>query len=327
MDTATFIERLPKAENHLHIEGAIPWDMIRAGADETLPETPEWWGADFRYRDWAQFQNVMRLGISTVLTSPQGFYDVAKRIFEAQVAQNVRYTEVSFGLTRVGRPWALPAEIAPIIKAAAPEGLIVRVYCGFARVTPPEDIAYFVPLVMECDAVDGIDLHGGEMTGNAEPFIDLYRKARERGLKTRAHAGELRGAESVYNVLDNLHVKRIEHGTRAMEDAALVDRLRDEAITLDMCPTSNVKLQVVPSIKDHPIRQFLHHGIPVTVSTDDPSAFGCTLNGELHTLVDDLDFTLEELAQLQINAFNAVDIPEAARAALIGEVRALVGEL
>jgi adenosine deaminase len=128
-------------------------------------------------------------------------------------------------------------------------------------------------------------------------------------------------------IIDTLRLTRIEHGVTAMADEGLMSRLVAEAITLDMCPTSNLKLRVVEDITAYPIRQFHQRGIRVTVSTDNPTILGCSLTSELHLLVERFGFSLYDLAQLQINAFQAALMPAAMRAEILAELDQFLGRL
>ncbi len=325
MNTTDFIKRLPKAELHLHLEGAVPWDMVRVGASNGLPENPDWWADDFRYDDFAHFARTINLGNQYVFRTMEGYRETARRVFQGLADQNARYVETSFAPEQAMRAGLSPAEVASEIKTAAPEGLHVAVYCGFNRELPPDDKV--VGAVFAADSVDGIDLHATERLGTAEPFAGVFRQAQERGLGTKAHAGELLGAQSIREVLAHLKVKRIEHGTRAVEEEALVDYLLNEGITLDLCPTSNWKLRVVESVSAHPIRYFFERGVAVTVNTDDPTFFGCTLTGELEVLVNKMGFSLADIAEVEKNAFRVAKMDDAARNAIIAEIDALVSEV
>jgi adenine deaminase len=326
MNTSEFIQRLPKAELHLHLEGAIPWDMIRDYADMPLPEIPQWYNETFRYTDFDQFTGKMELGIKYVLSTTERYQAAARRIFEGLADQNARYIEISFGANLVPPRGLSVADVTAAIREAAPDGVHVAVIAAFNRAQSHALNDALVQDVLHSSA-DGIDLHGKEWLGSAEPYAAIFDLARERGFMTRAHAGELLGAESVWEVLRHLKVKRIEHGTRATEDAALVDYIASEGITLDMCPTSNWKLRVVDDLAVYPIKQYFERGIPVTVSTDDPAYFGCTLNGELAVLVERMGFTLAELAEVQKNAFRVAKISEGERKAIFAEIDGLVEEL
>ena len=135
------------------------------------------------------------------------------------------------------------------------------------------------------------------------------------------------GPESVVKALDLLGVPRIEHGVRAIEDEALVERLAAEGVTLDVCPWSNVRLRVVRDLVAHPIRRLHERGVRLTVNTDDPTVFGRTLSQEIVSLVDDLGFPPSEVARLQANAFAVAAMPAAARDAALGEIEALAREI
>ncbi|MFN8376558.1 MAG: adenosine deaminase [Anaerolineae bacterium] len=326
MNTADFIQRLPKAELHLHLEGAIPWGMVCEYADGQLAEIPAWWMDDFRYVDFIHFGTAMRLGIRYVLTSVELYQAAARAIFESLVEQNVRYVEISFSANLVLQRELSLDDVVLAIKEAMPDGLNGAVYAAFNRERTHTMDDELVLAVLKSPA-DGIDLHGLETLQSAKPYAGIFELARERGYMTKAHAGELQGPASIWEACQFLKVRRLEHGTRSVEDEVLVKYLADEQITLDMCPTSNYKLRVVDSISAHPIRRLLQKGVRVTVNTDDPTYFGCRLTDELNLLVDQLGFTLPEVAQVEKNAFEVVRMNDDARAALLSEVDALVSEL
>jgi adenosine deaminase len=323
MDTATFIQKLPKAEFHLHLEGAVDWSLAQACAPD-LPETPHWWHADYRFPDFTDFENAMRAMFHPVLTSPERFHQVAQMVFDTLAQQNVRYVEVSFSADPPRYADILP-EIVQAIHEAAPATMIVKVIGALNRrrpIAPGRDA--LADRLLAIPGLDGCDIHGDERTGKPSPFAEFFQAAHQRWQIVKAHAGEICGADSVRETLDTLRVNRIEHGTRSLEDRALMQRLIDEQITLDMCPTSNVRLRVVDSYAAHPIADWLRRGLRVTVNTDDPTLFNCTLTGELHALVTHLGMTHAELAQLQKNGFAAAVIPDAMRQSLFAEIDALL---
>ena len=196
---------------------------------------------------------------------------------------------------------------------------LVRVFCGVSRSRPlPRDDV--IEAMLRVPGLGGLDLHGDETAQGPAPFAELFAQARRRGLATKAHAGELAGPQSMQDVIDTLQLTRIEHGVRAVEDEGLVSRLATEAITLDMCPTSNIKLRVVEDMAAHPIRQFHERGIRVTVNTDNPAVLGCSLTSELHLLAERFGFSLRDLARLQNNALQVALMPAAKRAAILAEL-------
>lgn len=323
MNTKELIQALPKAELHLHLEGAVPWETVRKNCPDALPESPEWWADDFRYDDFAQgFSHAMTLNIRYGLQTIDDYHFAAKAIFAKLIAQNVRYVEISFAPILIIRKGYACHEIIDAIKSATPDGLCVRVYGAFNRARPKAINDLVCNIFCNTPNLDGVDLHGDERVAGAEGFAPHFAQINAMGLPIRAHAGELRGADSVIDVLDHLGVRRIEHGTNAIHDDALIQRLIDDDVTLDMCPTSNLKLNVIDTIEAHPIRQFYERGVKVTVNTDDPTAFGCSLNSELALLVDKLGFSLSDLADLQRNAFNVANISDHQRDALMHELGA-----
>lgn len=323
MDIDPFINALPKAELHLHLEGAIAWEFVHKYSPVPQPETPAWIQPDYRFSSFDEFGTTFRPYIDYVLLSVDGYHDVAADIFAKLVAQNVRYVELSFGINIVPRHGLALQEVIAAIREVVPPTIILRLFAAFNRRTPFDSTNPLLPLLFNTSGIDGIDLHSDERMGIPKDSTMFYARAREQGMLTRAHAGELLGVESVRQALDVLGVKRIEHGTLAADDRAMVQRFIDENITLDMCPTSNVKLRVVEDFAAHPIGRLLRQGVSVTCSTDDPELFGCTLTQELRALVQHQGFTPHELAQLQINAFRAGDLPDDQRSALISEVEAL----
>lgn len=325
MDIARFIDQLPKAEVHLHMEGAVPWSVVRE-LDPTAPATLPSWAEDFRFRDWAHFGEMMRQA-SLGYTTHHNIAKTVTAIFDDLVAQNVRYVEMSFGADRALRQGYGPLQtIVDTIRAATPDGLTVCLIAGLARAY---DYTLDDPMIQELfqtEGIAGIDLHAYEPLNPAHKFTHIYDAARERGWLLKAHAGEKAGAESIRDTLDSLKVKRIQHGTTAIEDDALMHRLVEEGVTLDLCPTSNVKLGVVASYATHPLKDFMQRGIRCTINTDDPMVFGCTLTSELKTAVICCGLSLADIAQTQRTAFENALMPDEKRQAILHEIDALVTE-
>jgi adenosine deaminase len=324
MQSDAFIAALPKAELHLHIEGAVPWELARA-RNPALPPIPPWWDDAFVFHDFAvDFAQAMRACYLPVLRTVDDYAQVAAMVLADLAAQNVRYAELSFSSRYLAQQGLAVADVARAIKQAAPAGIVVLVYAGISReqLYPLDDP--LVQAILAAPELDGLDLHGDERRCGATPYAAVFAAAGERGLRLKAHAGELAGAGAVAETLDALGVTRIEHGVTAAGEPALVERLIAEEVTLDMCPTSNVKLGAVPSLAEHPIHLLHRRGVRVTVNTDDPTIFGCSLTDELQLLVDRLGFSLVDIAQLQTNAFRVARLPQAIRAKILAEVAGLL---
>jgi len=171
-------------------------------------------------------------------------------------------------------------------------------------------------------AVVGVDLHGDEqMFPSPQPFVAAFRLAAQAGLGRRAHTGEGAGAPSVWDCLRQLDVQRIAHGVRAVEDPALVTHLVQTGVVLDICPTSNVRTGLAPSVAAHPIRALHEAGVRITVSSDDPLLFATTVTEELAHLHRDLGFSLRDLGRFMVTAAAHSFQPASVRATLIRTIQ------
>ena len=241
-------------------------------------------------------------------TSPERYHEAARLILRRlHEEEGVRYVETSFASGMMELLGLEARPVAEAIKRAAPPSMEVRVYLGIHHDGYTERSRPFIEASLDWEEVDGLDLHGTEMAP-LEPWTpDLWHRARAAGKRTKAHAGEFAGPAFVEHVMEELGVRRLQHGTRAVESAELVRRLRDEGAVLDMCPISNLKLGVVPSLAEHPVRRFFDEGVAVTVSTDDPLSFGNTLSEEYIVLHQELGFSYAELGNVAENGFRNAD--------------------
>jgi adenosine deaminase len=241
--------------------------------------------------------------------------------------QNVRYVEVSFSATRGLHLGISFDEILAAIntakqrivnKRAIRVGLIV----ALGRECDAHIAAEFARKAADAkkDGVVGLDLHGDETAAPPEQFAEAFEIARHAGLGLRAHAGEGAGAPSIWGAIRFLGVSRIAHGIRAIEDAALIEYLRHHPITLDVCPTSNLKLGIVSSLSVHPIRRLFDLGIRVTVNSDDPLFFNTTISEEYQALRQHLGFTSGELKQVTLYAVEGAFLSDEERATLRREI-------
>ncbi|TVR51290.1 MAG: adenosine deaminase family protein [Puniceicoccaceae bacterium] len=318
-----FIRRLPKTETHLHIEGALPYELLRTLDPGRFTGDPPFWAPDYRYETFEQFEGILLDHAILWFTSAERYHEAARVIFEGLLAQNVRYLETSFHLGIVEFTGIPGPEIIRAIKSAVPPGMVVRVFTGMLRRNYTEVMAPVIDELHTWEELDGIDLHGVEVW-ELEPWTPpVWKRLREAGKETKAHAGEFGGPENVREALDLLGVRRIQHGVRAAEDEDLLRRLADEGVVLDICPISNVKLRVVPGLDRHPIRTFLERGIRCTVSTDDPFSFGNRLEDEYLGLAREAGFDHHLLARVARNGFEAGTMPAELRRSCLAEIDAL----
>ena len=303
MPLDTFIRSLPKTETHLHIEGALPWPLLQTLDPERFEAIPESWADDFKFKDFTQFETELIQYATAWYTSAERYHEAAKAIFKHHLEQNVQYVETSFASVMIEHMGIPGSEIATAIQSAAPAGLEVRVFLGLPRSGNLQRLQNLCDQALEWEALDGIDLHGVETITLDDWHRKFWPRARDAGKLTKAHAGEFGGADSIATVIDELGVRRIQHGVQAIEDEKVIHKLRTLDITLDVCPISNVKLGVVKSLTQHPIRQLHNAGIRCTLSTDDPISFGNTLEKEYRALATELNFTQRELTQIARNGF------------------------
>ena len=319
-----FIQALPKTETHLHIEGALPYELLTSWDPEQWPPDPKFRARSYRYETFPAFERILLDHALPWFTKPERYHEAAKAIFAKHVAQNVRYVETSFHLP-ITQFIKIPGpEIIAAIRAAVPADLEVRIFAGMLRSDIVGELRSTIDEIHTWEGLAGIDLHGHELMPTPPATAAIWARAREAGKITKCHAGEFDGPGRVREAIEVLGVKRIQHGVRAIEESAVVKLAADNDVTFDMCPISNVGLQVVPSIGDHPIRRLMLAGVRCTVSTDDPLCFANTITEEYETLASELTFTATELATVARNGWEVADVAPAVRKAMLAEIDKLV---
>jgi adenosine deaminase len=319
---------LPKVEIHLHIEGAIPipslWELVSkyGGGDvRSLTDLEE----RFRYRDFPHFLSTWTWK-NGFLREYEDFTFIASAVARDLADQNVRYVEAFHSPGDFAVLHGL--EVARITEAVRrgldreKDRIEVRLIADLTRDFGPErGMAWLSEIAGAKEiGVVGIGIGGSEHVFPPEPYREVYREARRLGLRTTAHAGEAAGPPSVWGALRALEVDRIGHGTRAIEDRALVDHLREKRIPVEMCPVSNLRTGVVEELSQHPIRTFFDQGLLVSVNTDDPRMFGTSLEAEYVALARHLGFRPPEIRRLVETAIDSTWAEERTRARLRQEV-------
>ena len=319
-----FIQALPKTETHLHIEGALPYELLTARDAMKWPPQPLFRARSYRYATFPDFERILLEHALPWFTSAESYFEAARVIFAHHVAQNVRYVETSFHLPVTHFIKVPGPEIIAAIRAAAPAGLEVRVFTGMLRSDFGGELRATIDRLHTWDGLAGVDLHGFETMPTHPDTAAVWARLRAAGKVTKCHAGEFDGPARVREAIEVLGVRRIQHGVRSVEDPAVVKLAADTGTTFDVCPISNVGLQVVPAMAAHPSRQLLRAGVHCTLSTDDPLCFANTLNEEYEALAGDLAFTRTELAQVARNGWAVADVPAATRTAMLAEIARLV---
>ena len=315
-----FIQALPKTETHLHVEGALPYELLTAWQPERYPVNPPFRRADYRYETFPDFERILLENALPWFTTPERYYEATKVMFAKHVAQNVRYVETSFHLPVTKFINTPGPEIIAAIRAAVPAGLEVRIFTGMLRSDISGDLRPTIDQLHTWDGLAGVDLHGFEQMPTERDTAAVWARLRAAGKVTKCHAGEFDGPARVREAIEQLGVTRIQHGVRAIEDPAVVKLAADRGVTFDICPISNVRLKVFPDLASHPIRRFMQAGINCTVSTDDPLCFANAVNDEYAALAEGLKFTRAELAQAARNGWKVASVTPAVRQAALDEI-------
>jgi len=328
MGLADYVTAIPKAELHLHLEGSIQPQTLLELADRngiTLPySSVDQIRAACTYRDFRQFVDAILMH-ARAIRRPRDLSLVSYRIGEQMAAQNIRYAEVTWtpqiylglgepfstlldalndGRRRATDQWGVDMRWIPDIvrSLSVPADSLVQSLCGAQA---------------RAGGVVALGLGGIEAEHPPETFADCFRRARELGVVANPHAGEFAGPSSVWGALRALKASRIGHGVRSVEDPQLVRFLADHRIPLEVCPTSNVRLNVVASYEAHPLELLVESGCRVTINSDDPVLFDTTLSAEYLHAVEDCGLTLDQLETCALEAVSASYLPQQRKASML----------
>ncbi len=313
-DLKKLVSRLPKAELHIHIEGSLEPAMMfelasRNGVTLPYSDINSIINA-YNFNCLQDFLDLYYQGMS-VLQTEQDFHDLTWAYLLRCHQQNVIHCEVFFdpqGHTGRGIDFDIFMHgiCSALDKAQAELGISSKLIMCFLRHLD-EQAAFATLQAAEpyLDMITGVGLDSSELGRPPSLFRNVFARAAELGLKRVAHAGEEGPPEYVYEALDLLGVNRIDHGNRSLEDENLVRRLVDEHMSLTVCPQSNLRLAVVKTMSEHPLRKMLALGLNVCVNSDDPAYFGGYMNENFNALIDATGLNRDEIFQLTINSFES----------------------
>jgi adenine deaminase len=326
------IARAPKAELHIHIEGSLEPELIFALAKRNnvklAYDSIDALRAAYAFSDLQSFLDIYYAGASVLLTE-QDFYDMTMAYVERALEDHVTHTEIFFDpQTHTERGVAIETVVAGIEGALADaeaRGLSSKLILCFLRHLSEEDALKTyesaLPLFDKYKhRLIGVGLDSSERGHPPSKFERVFEKARERGLKLVAHAGEEGPPSYVYEALDLLKVDRVDHGVRSIEDAKLVERLADERIALTVCPLSNIKLCVFDDMTKHTLKDLLDRGVAVMINSDDPAYFGGYVNANYFAIVDALKLDDAEVYTLLRNSLEASFVTEEERDGMIARL-------
>lgn len=326
----SFIQNLPKAELHIHLEGSVtPKTMLKLAKRhkmvDTLPTQKE-----EQLLNWFQFSTFnhfiqIYVTIQNLIRTPEDFALVTYRLGEDMAKQNILYREVTLtphthidyqdkGLTiedildgleqsRQKAKTDFGVEIRWIFDIYRNLSFIMGEINNYNPEPAEKTLTYALAGVER--GVVGFGIGGNEVGAPAKPFQQTFQKAKQAGLLSVPHAGEVAGAESVWSAVHDLKADRIGHGVRAIEDPQLMNYLKEHHITLEISPTSNLQLNIFPSIEEHPFQKLDEFGIPVTINSDDPPLFNTTLSEEYALVAETFGYKTLDLVRFARNAFLA----------------------
>jgi adenosine deaminase len=337
-----YIRRLPKAELHCHLEGAIqPATLITLAArnDIPLPFSDEQGAAEFyEFTSLNQFLGIFALACGTLLTAAD-FETITLDLAADAAAQGITYREVFFTYAyheRRNIPWG---EVVTGIasgreKGRAQYGVDMAFIADIDRTISPEDGLRLVEMAgadRDVAPILGIGLDSQEIDYPAHRHKPAFDLAIRLGLHRVAHAGEDAGPESVWDALDALHVERIDHGVRSIDSQLLLERLAKTHVPLTVCPLSNIALKVYPTLADHPFDRLREAGVFVTINSDDPPMFHSNVIDNYVAVADTFGYGPAEIRSIARNSFSGsfldADAKTASLARFDAEAERLEAEL
>jgi adenosine deaminase len=329
MKINAFIDKLPKAELHLHIEGTFEPELMFKLAKRNnidLPyESVEALHKAYDFSELQDFLDIYYQGMN-VLRTEQDFYDLTWAYLQRVNEQSVRHVEIFFdpqGHTSRGIAFAtvLNGIYTALSDAQKNWGISFGIIMCFLRHLDEADALKTLEMALAYkDKIIGVGLDSSELGHPPAKFKNVFAKAHSEGFHLVAHAGEEGPPEYIYEALDLLKVERIDHGNNAMQDKQLVQRLVKEQMPLTVCPLSNTKLCVVDKMENHPLPAMLEAGLNITLNSDDPAYFRGYLNENYQAVSEIINHDYKLFAQLARNSFNAAFITESEKKCFIAEI-------
>lgn len=330
-----FLHAVPKAELHLHVEGTLQPELMFALARRNGVQLPYASVDEVRrayvFHNLQSFLDIYYAGCR-VLLHEQDFYDLTWAYLQRVAGQNVRHVEVFFDpQTHTMRGVPIETVLTGIRRALADgqQRLSVSarlILCFLRHLSADAAMDALKQALPFRKWIIAVGLDSSEVGHPPEKFRAVFDRARAEGFLTVAHAGEEGPPEYIWQALDLLKVKRIDHGVRCLEDERLVARLAEEQIPLTVCPLSNVKLCVFRSMAEHNLKKLLDRGLCVTVNSDDPAYFGGYVEENFRAVQTALRLSKQDVARLAKNSFRASFLDDAEKRRLIAEVDEVSGQ-
>ncbi|MEO8973816.1 MAG: adenosine deaminase [Ktedonobacteraceae bacterium] len=320
-----YLQLVPKAELHVHLEGSIrPSTLLTLARRNnvtlpvsTLEEMREW----FRFRDFPHFIEIYSAIVRCLKTAED--YELIAYEFGVEMArQHVRYAEVTVSVSThryaldIAHDTFFGGLNAGRERAQREFGIAIQWVFDIVRDIPDEierrrRAEYTMSAAIEAinDGVVALGLGGYEVGYPPEPFADWFDRALAAGLHSVPHAGETVGPASIWGALQSLGAERIGHGIRSIEDAELVTYLAEHRVPLEICPLSNICLGIYPNLASHPLPLLYAAGVPITINSDDPPLFNATLNQNVNALYEPFRFSLDTIDEIVLNGVRYSFLP------------------
>ena len=335
-----FVDRLPKVELHVHLEGSMrPTTLLqlakRHGVDN-LPTDLDGLRAFYAFRDFDHFIEVYLAAVQ-VLRDAEDFALLARETALGLAAQNVRYAEITFTPYLHVQRGVDPSEVfagveAGRLQAERETGIRIRWITDIPGLPDADNITAAertveLALAHGGESVIALGLGGPEVGVPRPQFGPAFTAARDAGLHCIPHSGETTGPRTIWDALEHLHAERIGHGISALGDPKLVEHLREHGIPLEVSPTSNVCTGAVAGYAEHPLPKMIAEGLAVNLNSDDPPMFNTTLREEYLHALRDLGLTRQQVAGLAAAGVRHSFMPEADRERLLAEIAAVTAEM
>ncbi len=325
----SFLQGLPKAELHVHIEGTLEpefmFELAARNGATTKHGTVAELRAAYKFTQLQDFLDIYHQG-AAVLRTHQDFHDLTIAYLERAAADGVRHAEIFFDAqTHTDRGVAMGAVVEGLVEACneAEErwGMSSELIMCFLRHLSQDQAMVALDQAMPFrEHLLGFGLASSEVGHPPSKFVDVFARARAEEFRLVAHAGEEGPPSYIREALDLLGAERIDHGIRAMEDPDLVARLRDEAIPLTVCPLSNLKLGVVPEISAHPLLGMIDEGLVATINSDDPAYFGGYVAANYVAVQQGLGIERDTMVALAKTSIDSSFASASRKAALLAEI-------
>lgn len=309
-----FINGLPKAELHLHIEGTLEPELMfklahRNNIEIKYKSVDELRNA-YNFGNLQEFLNIYYQGAEVLLTE-EDFYDMTMAYLEKANKQNILHCEIFFDPQTHTQRGVMFRTVITGIENAMKEaestlGISAQLIMCFLRDLDEDSaIETLTEALPYKDKIIGVGLDSAEVGNPPSKFTNVFKLAHQEGFLKVAHAGEEGPADYIWESLKHLKVSRIDHGNNSLDDEDLITELANSKMPLTVCPLSNLKLKVVDDLKNHPLKRMIQKNLLITINSDDPAYFGGYMNENYIAIAEALNLSKEELGQLAKNSFEA----------------------